>query len=133
MVIIGRRVRRAIRRIGRIVERGGRLVGDVTGSIPVVGDVLGATGLVETPLQKQMDKKEEDEKKQQEALNKQIRDQQLEEKWAKEQTQASQQIMGTQQKGITGDGGTDLTTVLSGDIGVEDEEDILKRMIKKRG
>lgn len=129
---IGRRLRRMVRRAFREVENVGRSVGDAVGSIPVVGDVLGSTGLVETPLQRQQDELERQERERQEQINKAERDREAEERWAKEQGKISQDIMGTQQKRIGNSSmGTDLTTVLSGDSS-EDEDDLLKRMLKRK-
>lgn len=129
---MGRRISRAVRRVTRGVERAVRGVGGVIGSVPVVGDVLGATGLVETPLMKQQEELEEQEKRRQEELARMQREQEAEEAWAKEQAKYSQNIMGTQQKGMgTYSSSTDLSTVLTGED-TDNEDELLKRMLKKK-
>lgn len=129
---IWRETERAVRRSWRESERVWRDVGDVVGAVPVVGDVIGATGLVETPLMKEQERLEEQEKRRQEELERQRREQEAEEAWAKEQAKYSQNIMGTQQ-GLSSayNSSTDLANVLTGSDD-ETDDDILKKFLKKK-
>lgn len=121
------------RRIRRIARSVARTAGDVIGATPVLGDIVGATGLVETPEMKQQKELEEQEKAKQAELERQQREQEAEEAWANEQAKYSQNIMGTQQ-GLSSAYGssTNLTNVLTGSDDETDDSDILKKMLKKQ-
>lgn len=119
-----RGVERTVRRIGREVEHVGRDIGSGLGAVPVVGEVLGSTGLVETPAMKQAQMVEDQEKKQQALLDKQKQEQMAEERWQKEQAQMSGMIQGTQ----TGNN-YNFANALSDEM---EDEDQLKKFLKTR-
>lgn len=139
---MGRRVRRMVRRatreVERTVRRATREVGNITesvlGSVPIVGDVLGGAGLLETPGMKATEQEIKRAEEQQARLDKMASDQRAEEEWTKQQQQAQAQIGQTQLDSNTGGLGTGAVAGLEGEDveTVDGSEDKLKKLLKKK-
>lgn len=116
---MGRRVRRFVRR----VERAIRGVGDVALDT-VTGGALSR--------KEQAEREEEFQREQQALIDQQKREQEAERKWQEEQQQMAGMVQGTQQRSAFGAGsGYDFANALSNEL-EDDEDDILKKAMKKR-
>lgn len=134
----GRHFRRAFRGISRgwrrIYREGGKAWEDVG---KFTGDVLTGGALTQKKVAKQASEQAERmERERQEQIETAERNQKLEEDWAKKQSALTQNVMNTQVKGnvsqaITGAGKLDFINAL-GNGKDEDEEDLLKRMLKNK-
>lgn len=126
--------KKATKSVSKVVKEIGGVTESVLGSVPIVGDVLGGAGLLETPGMKATEQEMKRAEEQQARLDKMASDQRAEEEWTKQQQQAQAQIGQTQLDSKIGGLGTGAVTGLEGEDveTVDGSEDKLKKLLKKK-